>query len=233
MSQGPESEDRHFLMEARMPFLRRAIIIAATALAISACAKQGGAAASAGGDMFLGQANAPVTLIEYASTTCPHCAHFHETVFPGLKTKYVDAGKLKFVFREFPTPPEAIAVAEFQLARCAGKDKYFSMLDTFFKEQRNIMMAAQSPTGAKPALVAIARQAGMSQEQFDSCIADTKTQQAILDGAKAGMEEFKITGTPTLILDGEVMNGESHPDAYNLDGLSKLIDAKLAKAGGK
>ncbi|MET0546523.1 MAG: DsbA family protein [Caulobacterales bacterium] len=216
-----------------MPFSRRAIMVAATALALMGCSKSDGAATPAGGDMFLGAEKAPVTLIEYASTTCPHCAHFHETVFPGLKTKYIDSDKVKFVFREFPTPPEAIAVAEFQLARCAGKDKYFSMLDTFFKEQRNIMTAAQSPTGAKPALVAIARQAGLSEQQFDTCIADSKTQQAILDTAKAGAEQFKITGTPTLILDGEVMNGETHPEAYTIDGLSKLIDAKLAKAGAK
>jgi protein-disulfide isomerase len=222
-------------MEAFMPFYRRAILAAAALFALSACSKQADSTAvSTAGDMFLGSETAPVTLIEYASTTCPHCAHFHDTVFEGIKTKYVDTGKVKFVFREFPTPPEAIAVAEFQIARCAGKDKYFPLLATFFKEQRNIMEAAQSPTGAKPALVAIARQAGFSEQQFDTCIADTKAQQAILDTAKAGMDQFKITGTPTLVLDGEALPGEKHPDAYNLEGLSKLIDAKLAaKAGGK
>ena len=198
-----------------MPFYRRTILAAFALVALGACSKQGAdaSAAPAAGDMILGSATAPVTLIEYASTTCPHCAHFHETVFEGIKTKYIDTGKVKFIFREFPTAPEAIAVAEFQIARCAGKDKYFPLLATFFKEQRNIMEAAQSPTGAKPPLLAIARQAGLSEQQFETCIADPKAQQAILDTAKAGAEQFKISGTPTLILEGEALPGDKHPDA--------------------
>ena len=217
-----------------MSFPRRLFIAAAALFALGACQKSGaGAAPPALGDMILGSENAPITLIEYASSTCPHCKHFHETVFPGLKSKYIDTGKVKFVFREFPTPPEAIAVAEFQIARCAGKDKYFALLDTYFKEQEGIFQQAQSPTGAKPALLGIARQAGMSEEQFEACIADQKVQQLILDTAKAGMDKYKITGTPTLVIDETPMPGEQHPDAYNIEGLSKILDAKLAAKGGK
>jgi protein-disulfide isomerase len=217
-----------------MSFPRRLLIAAATLFALGACQKSGaGAVTPAGGDMILGQASAPITVIEYASTTCPHCKHFHETVFPGLKTKYIDTGKVKFVFREFPTPPEAIAVAEFQIARCAGKDKYFALLDTFFKEQEGIFREAQGPTGAKPALLGIARQAGMSEADFETCIADTKGQQAILDTAKAGMDKYKITGTPTLVIDETPMPSDKNPEAYNIDGLSKILDAKLAAKGAK
>ncbi len=217
-----------------MSFPRRLFIAAAALFALGACQKSGaGSTTPAAGDMFLGSENAPITIIEYASTTCPHCKHFHETVFPGLKSKYIDTGKVKFVFREFPTPPEAIAVAEFQIARCAGKDKYFALLDTFFKEQEGIFQQAQSPTGAKPALLGVARQAGMSEEQFEACIADPKGQQAILDTAKAGMDKYKITGTPTLVIDETPMPGEQNPDAYNIDGLSKILDAKLAAKGAK
>ena len=119
-----------------MSFPRRLFIAAAALFALGACQKSGaGGAAPAGGDMIMGQETAPITIIEYASTTCPHCKHFHETVMPGLKANYIDPGKVKFIFREFPTPPVAIAVAQFQIARCAGKDKYFALLDTFFKEQ--------------------------------------------------------------------------------------------------
>lgn len=217
-----------------MSFPRRLFIAAAALFALGACQKSGaGGSAPAGGDMFLGQENAPITVIEYASTTCPHCKHFHETVFPGLKSKYIDTGKVKFIFREFPTPPEAIAVAQFQIARCAGKEKYFPLLDTFFKEQESIFREAQGPMGAKPALLAIARQAGMSQEQFETCIADTKAQQAILDTAKAGMDKYKITGTPTLVIDETPMPSDKNIDAYNIEGLSKILDAKLAAKGAK
>ena len=217
-----------------MSFPRRLFIAAAALFALSACQKSGaGVVAPAGGDMFLVQENAPITIIEYASTTCPHCKHFHETVFPGLKTKYIDTGKVKYIFREFPTPPEAIAVAQFQISRCAGKEKYFALLDTFFKEQESIFQAAQSPTGAKPALLGIARQAGMSEADFETCIADPKGQQAILDTAKAGMDKYKITGTPTLVIDETPMPSDKNQDAYNIDGLSKILDAKLAAKGVK
>ena len=217
-----------------MSFPRRLFIAAAALFALGACQKSGaGGAAPAGGDMIMGQETAPITIIEYASTTCPHCKHFHETVMPGLKANYIDPGKVKFIFREFPTPPEAIAVAQFQIARCAGKDKYFALLDTFFKEQESIFQQAQGPTGAKPALLAIARQAGMSEADFETCIADTKAQQAILDTAKAGMDKYKITGTPTLVIDETPMPSDKNVEAYNIEGLSKILDAKLAAKGAK
>ena len=86
------------------------------------------------GDEALGSATAPVTIVEYASMTCPHCAHFHETTFPELKKKYIDTGKVRFIFREFPL--DALAAAGSMLARCAGKDKYFPMIETLFSQQK-------------------------------------------------------------------------------------------------
>src|ERR1700687_5944958 len=85
------------------------------------------------GDESLGSANAPVTIIEYASMTCPHCAHFHETTFPELKKKYIDTGKVRFIFREFPL--DSVAATAFMVARCADKDKYFPMIEVLFQQQ--------------------------------------------------------------------------------------------------
>ncbi|HET9230627.1 MAG TPA: thioredoxin domain-containing protein, partial [Vitreimonas sp.] len=103
---------------------RRGLILGASALALGgvlgACNGGGSSGAVTADDMVLGDANAPVTLVEYASTTCPHCAAFHEAAWEQLKTTYIDTGRVRFVFREFPTPPPAIAVAGFQLARCGG-----------------------------------------------------------------------------------------------------------------
>src|SRR6202163_3599537 len=112
------------------------------------------------GDESLGSANAPVTIIEYASMTCPHCAHFHETTFPELKKKYIDTGKVRFIFREFPL--DQLAAAGAMLARCAGKDKYFPMVETLFQKQREWVV--QRPLAP---LMAISKQAGLSEQAFN------------------------------------------------------------------
>src|SRR5690606_29594883 len=109
------------------------------------------------GDKVLGADGAPVTIVEYASVTCPHCATFHQQTYPELKSKYIDAGKVKLIFREFPTQPAPVAIAGFMLARCA-EDKYYPMLDAIFGQQQSW---AQDPYNG---LLRIARQAGFSQE---------------------------------------------------------------------
>ena len=121
-------------------------------------------------DMALGNAKAPVTIIEYASMTCPHCAHFEETAFPEIKKRYIDTGKVRYIFREFPL--DSLAAAAFVLAHCAGKGdagKYFAMVDTLFRQQRT--WAVEKPV---PPLMAIAKQAGLHEKDFNDCLSNQK-----------------------------------------------------------
>src|SRR6202030_633856 len=146
------------------------------------------------GDESLGSANAPVTIIEYASMTCPHCAHFHETTFPELKKKYIDTGKVRFIFREFPL--DALAAAGSMLARCAGKDKYFPMLETLFSQQREWVVH-------KPLvpMLGIAKQAGFTQQSFDECLANQQMLSAIEEGRNRATK-LGVNSTPTFFING-------------------------------
>ncbi len=212
-----------------MPADRRQFIVAAGAAGLlAACGRNSNARSVATGDMALGSATAPVTMIEYASTMCPHCAEFHATVFPGLKQKYIDAGKLRFVFREFATEPREFAYAGFMISRCVGDtpQKYYDMLGVFFEQQRSIFEAAQVNQGREK-LLEIARTAGMSEQAFNTCVADPAAIERIRAVEQKGMEQFKIEGTPTVILDGEVVPNTIEAP-YSLASLSALIDAKLA-----
>src|SRR5687767_1651717 len=114
-------------------------------------------------EQSLGKDDAPVTVIEYASMTCGHCAQFHNNTYPEFKKRYVDTGKVRYILREFPLDP--LAAGAFMLARCAGKDKYFPLVETLFQQQRQWVV--QKPL--EP-LFAIARQAGFTQQTFDACL---------------------------------------------------------------
>src|SRR5580700_5874084 len=121
-----------------MRFFGHPLLIAALmTLGLAACSKSGGAAVSTD-DMQMGNPQAKVTVVEYASASCPHCADFNNEVFPAFKAKYIDTGKIHYVFREFLTPPAEVAAASFLIARCAGRDKYFSVLDTIFRGQEQM-----------------------------------------------------------------------------------------------
>ena len=129
-------------------------------------------------DMALGDPKATVTIIEYASMTCPHCAHFQETTFPELKKRYIDTGKVRYIFREFPL--DSLAAAAFMLARCSAQEdsgKYFALIDSLFRQQRT--WAVEKPL--EP-LFAIAKQAGFTKETFDACLSNQK----VLDGIESG-----------------------------------------------
>ena len=172
-------------------------------------------------DMIMGSDKAPVTVIEYASATCPHCAHFQETTFPELKKQYIDTGKVKYIFREFPL--DNLAAAAFMLARCAGKDdhaKYFALVDTLFRQQAT--WAVEKPV---PPLLAIAKQAGFTEQTFDACLAN----QQILDGIEKvrsrAVSAFKVNSTPTFFI-----NGEMHTGSMTIDEMAKAIDPYLKKA---
>jgi protein-disulfide isomerase len=151
-------------------------------------------------EMSLGNPNAPVTIIEYASMTCPHCAHFAETTYPELKTRYIDTGKVRFIFREFPL--DQLAVAGSALARCAGKDKYFPLVETLFQQQRQ--WVTQKPL--EP-LQAITRQAGMTQQTFDACLQDQKIIKGIEQTREIAAQKFGVNSTPTLFINGKKYSG--------------------------
>jgi protein-disulfide isomerase len=167
------------------------------------------------GEMSLGEEKAPVTIIEYASMTCPHCAHFHETAYPELKKRYIDAGKVRFIFREYPL--DQLAAAAFMLARCAGKDKYFPMVETLFQQQRT--WTVQRPL--EP-LKTIAKQAGLSEQQFNDCLKD----QTVLDGIEEvrsrAAQKFNVQSTPTFFINGKLFRG-----TLTIEEMAKQIDPYL------
>ncbi len=153
------------------------------------------------GEMALGDPQAPITVIEYASMTCPHCAHFSATTFPELKKRYIDTGKVRFIFREFPL--DQLAAAGFILARCAGPDKYFPLIETLFASQRDWVV--QRPL---PPLVAIAKQAGLTQEAFEACLANQQMLDGIEKVRNEASEKFGVQSTPTFFINGKLISGD-------------------------
>jgi protein-disulfide isomerase len=154
------------------------------------------------GDISLGDDNAPITIIEYASMTCPHCAHFSNDVFPEFKKKYIDTGKVRFIMREFPL--DQLAAAAFMLARCAGKDRYYPMIETLFATQRDWVV--QRPL--QP-LMRIAKQAGMSEDAFNECLKDQKILDSINEVRERASKVLKVDSTPTFFINGKVFKGEA------------------------
>jgi protein-disulfide isomerase len=155
-------------------------------------------------DMSMGNDKASVTMIEYASASCPHCAEFNNVVFPAFKAKYIDTGKVHYVFREFLTPPEEVAAAGFMTARCAGKDKYFSVLDAIYRGQRAMFESGD----VHGTLQRIAESAGISDAKFESCINDEAGLKALNDRVQTYIKRDNISGTPTFIINGKTLDGE-------------------------
>jgi protein-disulfide isomerase len=166
-------------------------------------------------EMIIGNADAPVTIVEYASMTCPHCATFHANTLPAIKERYVDTGKARIVFREFPFDPRA--EAGFMLARCSDAN-YFAMVDVLFKQQRTWA----SVENARDALLQIARLAGFSQEKFEACLTDQKLLDDIRAVRQRGANDFKVESTPTFFI-----NGDKYAGALSVDEMSAIIDSKL------
>jgi protein-disulfide isomerase len=168
------------------------------------------------GDKPLGNTAAPVRIYEYASLTCGHCAAFHENGFKFLKEKYIDAGKVYFVLREFPLDP--LAAAGFMLAHCGGDGKYHPMVDLLFARQE-AWTRTDKPVDA---LLGLARQAGFTQESFESCLKN----QSIYDGVNAvrtrGVEKFKVDSTPTFFI-----NGRKYTGALSPQELERIIEPLL------
>jgi len=167
------------------------------------------------GDIVLGSDKAPVTIIEYASMTCPHCAHFSTTTFPELKQRYIDTGKVRFIMREFPL--DALAASGFMLARCAGKDKYMAVVETLFAKQPDWIV--DEPLAP---LRAIAKQFGFTEETFDQCLSNQK----VLDGIQAvrdhAVKKLGVNSTPTFFVNGKKLVGD-----VSLDAMANEIDPYL------
>jgi protein-disulfide isomerase len=157
-------------------------------------------AAPAEGDMSMGPDTAKVTVIEYASASCPHCAAFYKDVFPTLKKEYIDTNKIKFIFREFPHNDPALAA--FMVARCAPKEKYFPLVDVFFNTQQDWV---QDPLNG---LNKIAQQAGFTKETFDACLKNEAVAKNILEVRKTA-DSLGVTGIPTFFINGEMLGGET------------------------
>ena len=164
-------------------------------------------------EMSLGKDDAPISIVEYFSMTCSHCANFHNKTFEALKTKYIDTGKVRFVAREFPFDPRAAAA--FMLARCAPKEQYFPFVSMLFKQQASWATAQDG----RAALLQMSRLAGFSEETFNACL----TNQKLLDDVNAvrerGAKDFGINSTPTFIINGKVYTGD-----MSIDQMSAILD---------
>lgn len=169
-------------------------------------------------DLTLGSADAKVTIVEYASMTCPHCAHFENDVFDNLKKKYIDNGKVRFVYREFPLDNLAAAVS--MLARCAGGDKTFPLIQTFYAKQADWAFTQGNPV---PKLLDIAKQAGFTQESFDKCLTDQKLLDQITAQRTRASDTFGVNATPTFFI-----NGKKLQDTPTLEAFDKVIEPLLA-----
>jgi len=177
--------------------------------------RPGGALAEAyaTGDMALGAADAPVTVIEYASMTCPHCARFHAETFPDLKSRYIDTGKVRFIYREFPLDEPALRAS--MLARCAGEKRFFGFIDVLFRQQDK-WRGARDPIGA---LAKLGRVGGIGKQQFETCMNDQALGDSILATRLDGSQKFEIKSTPSFIIDGK-----THAGALSIEQLARIID---------
>lgn len=177
-------------------------------------------------EMAIGDEKAPVTIVEYMSMTCPHCAHFHATTFDAIKEKYVDTGKARFILREFPFDP--VATAAFMLARCnpakpaelSAPSEYFAMVSMLFKQQR--AWAAPADGNVRAALLQNAKLAGFTQESFTACLTNQKLLDDVNATMKRGADEFGVNSTPTFIINGNRYSGD-----MSVEAMSALIDSFL------
>jgi protein-disulfide isomerase len=168
------------------------------------------------GDMTLGRADAPVTVVEYASVTCGHCAAWHHDVWPEFRRQYVDTGRVQFVFRELPTPPVQIATAGFLLARCAGPDRYFDVVGDVMHAQRAVFDAPLEQ------LRAIGARHGVDEQAFQTCLSDHAAVIAMEARTNAALDRG-VRGTPTFFVNGrQLQTGHSLAE----------LDAAIRQAGG-
>lgn len=169
-------------------------------------------------DHVLGSTSAPVTVIEYGSVACPACASFNETVFPQLKAKYIDSGKVRYVFRPMLTGVPVIAVAGTRMAECAGNDKYFAVVDAVMRGQKEYYAWGESNIIAQPILVKIAAAFGLPEAAFNTCAGDATGLNRLQQAHKAAIEAG-IRSTPSLFVNGKAL------EQHDLDSVEAAIKA--------
>jgi protein-disulfide isomerase len=167
-------------------------------------------------EKIFGAADAPVTVIEYASLTCHHCMNFHTKTWPDFKAKYVDTGKVRFIIREFPLDP--LAMAGFMLARCAGEDKWYAVVDMFYRTQEGWAHSDKPLDGLTQAM----RQAGMGKDGVEACLKREDLYQGIRQVSERG-KGFGVDSTPTFFV-----NGEKHVGALTLAQFDAILTPLLA-----
>lgn len=170
-------------------------------------------------DRILGNPNAPVTIVEYASMTCPHCAHFAAEVLPELEKKWIDTGKVKLVLRDFPLDGEAVRAS--MLARCAPPDRFYAFVDTFFADQDKWVTAADY----QAALTRLAVLGGMSKAQADKCFADKALEDQILNSRLVASKDLGVDATPTFFVNGVRYTGDP-----TVEGFDKLLSSLAPKS---
>jgi protein-disulfide isomerase len=204
------------------PLTRRLLtavaLTASLGVALAGCDKKESVSAD---DMSLGNPNSKITVVEYASASCVHCGRWNNEVFPAFKAKYIDTGRVHYVYREFLTEPVQVASAAFLMARCAGKDKYFSVLDSVYHSQEEMFTTGDY----RGVLLRIAQSAGMDEAQFTSCVTDEKALKALNARVEKYQADAKITGTPTFIINGKKVHGDDGGEASMAE-----LDAAIAAA---
>lgn len=173
-------------------------------------------------DIALGKADAPVTVIAYVSLTCPHCREFEETVFPKIKSTYIDTGKVRWVVRDFPLDKAALDAA--MVARCAGPDRRFALISLFFDRQEG-WAGASDPVSA---MTKVAGLAGMTSANVSACLKNKGVEKAVLDQRLQAEKVFGVDATPTFIV-----NGTKHVGEASFDGFKAILDPLIAKAATK
>ena len=168
-------------------------------------------------DRVLGNPDAPITIVEYASLTCPHCAHFAGDVLPEIKKKWIDSGKAKLVLRDFPLDSEAVRAS--MIARCAPPDRFYAFVDTFFADQDKWVTASDY----QAALTRLAELGGMSKSEVDKCLANSAVENQVLNSRLVASKQLEVDSTPTFFVNGTRFTGEPTVEAFDklLFGLSK------------
>ena len=160
-------------------------------------------------DRILGKAEAPITIIEYASLTCPHCAHFDVTVLPKLKEKWIDTGKAKLILRDYPLDEPALRAA--MVARCAPADRFYPLIDTFFAQQEQWVTSRDY----RAALEKLVKLGGMSDKEFKACISDKKLEDQVAQSRLVASQQLGVDATPTFFINGKKFDGTPTVEAFD------------------
>lgn len=202
-------------MRASAPTRRTALLLAAAAaLSLSACNREAAASGSAGEAVaVIGQANAPVTVTEYASVTCGVCAGWDKEIWPQFKAKYVDTGLVKFELREMLTPPNQVSAAGWLLARCAPQERRFAVVEAIYQSQPELLGGGDP----RAVLQRIGAQAGLNQQQFEQCVTNEESALALNDRIEAAVDRG-VNGTPTFFI-----NGKKHEGGIALENFDAVL----------